>query len=189
VGSPAGVFIGVGGGSDEGVGVSIGVSVFDALSSVLIAFCIEAFNGVTTFAARSGAGGVVSGDSSSSLPSTESVRGGLLPAPDEPLLSSSSGVVGSEIDFFSSGEDSEGAGEDVPDVLLGPPPPPELGLSCVALESLPPAPEEVFCSFEGFAFFGSEEAPFDEVVGDEVARSPFPESSSGAPELFASLES
>jgi hypothetical protein len=62
----------------------------------------------------------------------------------------------------------------------------------VALESLPPAPEEVFCAFEGSAFSGSEEAPFDEVdevVGDEVARSPFPESSSEAPELLASLES
>jgi hypothetical protein len=81
-------------------------------------------------------------------------------------------VVGSEVDFFSSGEDSEGAGEEedfTSGGVVGPPPPPGLGVAGLALESLPPAPEEVFCAFdEGSAFFGSEEAPFDEF--DEEVR-------------------
>jgi hypothetical protein len=127
-------------------------------------------------------GGVSSGvlgsaENAAPLEESDGVASGVVGSEVDSCCSSDctfSGVVGSEVDFLSSGEDSEGAGEeeDVPDVLLETPPPPGLGVSCVALESLPPAPEE---------------APFEEVVG-EVARSPFPESSSGAPDL-ASLES
>jgi hypothetical protein len=64
-----------------------------------------------------------------------------------------SGVVGSEVEVFPAEDSAEGAGkEDVPDGVPETLPPPGLGASGVALESLPPAPEEVFCTLASSVF-------------------------------------